>query len=122
METDATKGIVMIGLSGGGILERGYHDILQIFDPKHGPTTIFVRKGGGEIIICRVHEETDRFVRDEPITPARLEELKEESRIYLGEETEEEIEGLNEQVEETFTGEPEKLYSEQTREFDVMFG
>ena len=120
MEKDATSGIVMIGLSGGGILERGYHDILQIFDPKHGPTTIFVRKGGGEIIICRVHEETDRFVRDEPITPARLEELEEESRIYLGEETEGEIEKLNEQVGEVFMGELENPFSKQTK-FDVMY-
>lgn len=119
---ETATGIATIGLSGGNMVEKKYQNILQIFDPEHGQTTIFVRKEGKEIVVCRVHEETAHFIRDEPITPAKLEELEKESRIYLGEGTEEEIAEMNDQIEETFIGGPENHFPEQTKIPDIMFG
>ena len=120
METNPI-GIATIGLRGGSSIKRRYDKILQIFDPEHGPTTIFVRIKEEEITICSIHEETDRFVRDESIAPKELKKLEKESKIYLEEGTEEEIAGLNDQIEETFLGGLGTPFPKQTGKLDIMF-
>lgn len=124
MKVNTVKNLATIALDGGAVLKREYAYFLPVFDPLYGPAVVFVREENEEeVAICRVHTDNNRFVTDESITPAKLEELKIESREYL-EEIMEENEALSDQVEETFVGKLMEDFSGQAveqKEFDIMF-
>ena len=122
MKTNTAKNLATIALNGGAVIEREYAYFLPMFDLMYGPMVVFVREESKEeIVICRVYTDNDRFMTDESITLAELEELKRESREYLEEVMEEEG---DDQIGEIFTGKLPGDFSVQVikEELDTMFG
>ena len=119
------KNMATIALDGGAKLEREYTIILPMFDPLYGPAVVFVsEEKKEEVVICRVYADNNRFVTDESITPAELEELKVKSREYLEEIMEDDKTLSDQDQEEVFIGKLVKDFPEQTverKELDIMF-